>query len=75
MKPTNSILSKYGVTVFETMSRLATEAGAINLGQGFPDDDGPEKLRLLAAEAIVEGPLPAPSSVDLRLDHKLLRAF
>ena len=65
MKPTNSILSKYGVTVFETMSRLATEAGAINLGQGFPDDDGPEKLRLLAAEAIVEGSNQSPPMLGI----------
>jgi N-succinyldiaminopimelate aminotransferase len=55
MKSANSILSGYGVTVFETMSRLAIEAGAINLGQGFPDEDGPEDLRRLAAEAAVAG--------------------
>ena len=33
MKPANSILSSYGVTIFETMSRLAIETEAINLGQ------------------------------------------
>ena len=54
MKPANSILSSYGVTVFETMSRLAIETGAINLGQGFPDEDGPEALRLLAGKAALD---------------------
>ena len=56
MKAVNSVLSSYGVTVFETMSRLAMEMGAINLGQGFPDDNGPEDLRTIAAEAVIEGP-------------------
>jgi N-succinyldiaminopimelate aminotransferase len=60
MKSANSILSSYGVTVFETMSRLAIEAGAINLGQGFPDEDGPEQVRRLAAEALIEGPNQYP---------------
>ena len=32
-----------GTTVFEAMSALAREHGAINLGQGFPDDDGPAR--------------------------------
>ena len=53
MKPANSILSGLGTTVFEVMSRLAIEHGAINLGQGFPDQDGPEDVRRAAAEARV----------------------
>jgi len=65
MKPKNSILSGYGVTVFETMSRLAAEASAINLGQGFPDDNGPENLRRFAASAIVEGPNQYPPMLGI----------
>ena len=49
MKSTNSILSSYGTTIFEAMSRLAMEHGSINLGQGFPDEDGPVDLRNVAA--------------------------
>jgi aspartate/methionine/tyrosine aminotransferase len=49
MKPANSVLSSYGTTVFEVMSRLAMEHESINLGQGFPDKDGPEDLRQVAA--------------------------
>ena len=65
MKPTNSIFAKTGVTVFETMSQLAMEVGAINLGQGFPDDVGPENLRQAAANAVIEGPNQSPPMMGL----------
>ena len=65
MKPANSILSGLGTTVFEVMSRLAIEHGAINLGQGFPDVDGPEDVRRAAAEASVEGPNQYPPMMGL----------
>ncbi len=52
MKPANSVLSGLGTTVFEVMSRLAIEHGAINLGQGFPDEDGPLDVRRAAAAAV-----------------------
>ena len=65
MKPTNSIFAKTGVTVFETMSQLAMEVGAINLGQGFPDDVGPENLRQAAANAVIEGPSQSPPMMGL----------
>jgi N-succinyldiaminopimelate aminotransferase len=65
MKPTNSIFAKTGVTVFETMSQLAMEVGAINLGQGFPDDIGPENLRQAAANAVIEGPSQYPPMMGL----------
>ena len=42
-------------TVFETMSRLARQHGAVNLGQGFPEEAGPLDVRQKAAEAVVEG--------------------
>jgi len=38
------------------MSALAAEHGAINLGQGFPDEDGPLAIRQAAAQALIEGP-------------------
>lgn len=60
MKPANSILSGYGTTIFEVMSKLAADAGAINLGQGFPDVDGPEDIRRKAAEASIDGPNQYP---------------
>lgn len=44
----------FGTTIFAEMSALATATGAINLGQGFPDTDGPREM-LEAAKAAVDG--------------------
>lgn len=49
------VFANLPTTVFEVMSRLAREHDAINLGQGFPDDPGPEDVRRKAAEAVVSG--------------------
>ena len=65
MKPANSVLSGLGTTVFEVMSRLAIEHKSINLGQGFPDVDGPEDVRRAAAEATVDGPNQYPPMMGL----------
>lgn len=65
----NSILGEYGTTVFTLMSALAAEHGAINLGQGFPDTEGPEDIRRIAAEALMAGPNQYPpmfGTPDLR---------
>ena len=51
----NPIFANLPTTVFEVMSALARETNAVNLGQGFPDDPGPEDVRRKAAEAVVEG--------------------
>ena len=42
-------------TIFEEMSGLARELGAVNLGQGFPDDPGPEAIRARAADLVMNG--------------------
>ncbi|UEL27199.1 aminotransferase class I/II-fold pyridoxal phosphate-dependent enzyme [Pseudarthrobacter sp. L1SW] len=44
-----------GVTIFEEMTTLAVQTGAINLGQGFPDEDGPAEIREAARSAILAG--------------------
>lgn len=44
-----------GVTIFEEITTLANQHKAINLGQGFPDEDGPAELSRLAREAIAQG--------------------
>lgn len=51
----NPIFANLPTTVFEEMSGLAREHGAINLGQGFPDDPGPEAIRAKAADAVMNG--------------------
>ena len=60
MQPANTIMASLGTTVFEVMSRLAMEHGAINLGQGFPDEDGPLDIRQAAADALIAGPNQYP---------------
>jgi aspartate/methionine/tyrosine aminotransferase len=51
----NAIFSSLPTTIFEEMSGLARTLGAVNLGQGFPDDPGPEAIRAKAADAVVNG--------------------
>ncbi len=65
MKPANAILSSYGTTIFTVMSALATEHNAINLGQGFPDEEGPEDIRRIAADTVWEGPNQYPPMLGL----------
>jgi N-succinyldiaminopimelate aminotransferase len=48
-------MEPYATSIFGEMSTIAAETGAINLGQGFPDTDGPEEVKLIAQAAIAEG--------------------
>jgi N-succinyldiaminopimelate aminotransferase len=48
-------LQPYAVTIFAEMSALAARIGAVNLGQGFPDEDGPPAMLRVAENAIAEG--------------------
>ncbi len=65
MKDPNAVLSSYGTTVFEVMSRLAIEHRSINLGQGFPDSDGPADILEAAAGALLAGPNQYPPMLGL----------
>ena len=44
-----------GTTIFAEMSALAAETGSVNLGQGFPDTDGPGEVAQAAADAVLTG--------------------
>ncbi|WP_247045630.1 aminotransferase class I/II-fold pyridoxal phosphate-dependent enzyme [Arthrobacter rhizosphaerae] len=58
-----------GVTIFEEMTTLAVKTGAINLGQGFPDEDGPAEIKAAAQAAIAAGAnqyAPGKGTVELR---------
>ena len=46
-----SKLQGFGTTIFAEMSALAVATKAINLGQGFPDTDGPDEVRQAALDA------------------------
>lgn len=48
-------MREFGTTIFAEMSALAASTGAINLGQGFPDTDGPPEMLEAAREAIAAG--------------------
>jgi aspartate/methionine/tyrosine aminotransferase len=50
----NRLLSATGTTIFTIMSALAARHGAINLGQGFPDTEGPADIVRLAADALLD---------------------
>ena len=45
----------FGTTIFAEITALAVETGAVNLGQGFPDSDGPEAMLAYAQQAIRDG--------------------
>jgi N-succinyldiaminopimelate aminotransferase len=66
----NPAFSGLGTTIFTVMSALAVQHHAINLGQGFPDEDGPEAIRETAAQALRDGPNqypPMQGMLELRL--------
>ncbi|MDR3079896.1 MAG: pyridoxal phosphate-dependent aminotransferase [Streptomyces sp.] len=66
----NRRLSGLGTTIFAEMSALATATGSINLGQGFPDTDGPREIAEAAARAVLTGQgnqyPPGPGIPELR---------
>jgi N-succinyldiaminopimelate aminotransferase len=51
----NSALAGMGTTIFAEMSALAVQTGSVNLGQGFPDTDGPAEVARVAADAVLSG--------------------
>ncbi|MFF8831836.1 pyridoxal phosphate-dependent aminotransferase [Streptomyces sp. NPDC015131] len=68
--PLNRRLAEFGTTIFAEMSALAVSTGAVNLGQGFPDTDGPEEIREAAVRALRDGRgnqyPPGPGVPELR---------
>jgi len=62
-------LQPYATTIFAEMSALAARIGAVNLGQGFPDEDGPPAMLKTAEHAIADGTNqypPGPGIAPLR---------
>jgi len=62
-------LRPYTTTIFAEMSALAVRTGSINLGQGFPDTDGPHSVLQAARQAIADGVNqypPGPGNPELR---------
>ena len=69
-------LAGFGTTIFTEMSALAERTGSINLGQGFPDEDGPEEMLEAAVAALRGGanqypPLPGiPALRNAIVEHQ-----
>lgn len=62
-------MQPFASTIFAEVSALATTHGAINLGQGFPDTDGPPAMLAAAQQAIADGRNqypPGPGVPELR---------
>jgi len=66
----NRALAGMGTTIFAEMSALAVDTGSVNLGQGFPDTDGPAEIAKIAADAVLAGRgnqyPPGPGIPELR---------
>jgi aspartate/methionine/tyrosine aminotransferase len=69
MKDTAQRIAGFKDSIFGVISRLAREHGAVNLGQGFPDFDGPEWLKEIAHQKMQQGHnqyAPFPGTLNLR---------
>lgn len=72
-------LAPFGTSVFATISALAARHNAVNLGQGFPDFDGPEFIKAAAARAMAElpnqyAPMPGLPALRQRIAQRVARA-
>ena len=70
----NPVFSSLPISIFQHMTGLALRHDAINLGQGFPDQDGPQALRAVAAKALIDGPNQYPPSKGLAELRKAVSA-
>ena len=83
MQSMQSKLPHVGTTIFTVMSKMAAEHGAINLSQGFPDFDCPDRLRELVGEHLngrknqyppMAGILPLREEIAAKVHVALWRA-
>ena len=73
-------MREFGETIFAEMSALAAKTGAINLGQGFPDTDGPREIAELAITAIRDGHNQYPPGLGIKklrdaISHHQMRFY
>jgi len=61
-------------TIFAEMSALALSTGAINLGQGFPDEDGPDEVLEAARQAISDGVNQYPPGIGFPVLREAISA-
>jgi len=70
----NPVFSRLPISIFQHMTMLALKYDAINLGQGFPDEDGPLAIREVAAKQLLEGPNQYPPSKGLAVLRQAVTA-
>jgi N-succinyldiaminopimelate aminotransferase len=70
----NRRLQEFGTTIFAEMSALAVAIGAINLGQGFPDTDGPDIVKRAAIAAIEAGHNQYPPGIGIPVLREAIAA-
>ena len=70
----NPVFSSLPTSIFQHMTVLAMKHEAINLGQGFPDQDGPLSLRQAAAKQLLDGPNQYPPSKGLGILRQAVSA-
>ena len=70
----NPVFSSLPTSIFQHMTMLALKHDAINLGQGFPDQDGPLSLRQVAAKQLLDGPNQYPPSKGLGILRQAVAA-
>jgi N-succinyldiaminopimelate aminotransferase len=68
----SNVFSKSNATIFDVMSSLARQHNAINLGQGFPDDPGPQILREKAADEVINGWNQYPPMMGIEVLRKAI---
>ena len=73
-------MREFGETIFAEMSALAVKTGSINLGQGFPDTDGPHEIAELAITAIRDGHNQYPPGLGIKklrdaISHHQMRFY
>lgn len=72
--PMTSKLAGFGTSIFAEMSALAEERGAINLGQGYPDTDGPPEVLDAAVAAIRNGVNQYPPGAGMAVLRRAVAA-
>ena len=70
----NPVFSSLPTSIFQHMTALALKHDAINLGQGFPDEDGPLSLREVAAKQLLDGPNQYPPSKGMGILRQAVAA-
>jgi aspartate/methionine/tyrosine aminotransferase len=70
----NPVFSSLPTSIFQHMTMLALKHDALNLGQGFPDQDGPLSLREVAARQLLDGPNQYPPSKGMAVLRQAVAA-